>query len=125
VLAVRANEKERMPDRRPRRREIEPDQIVVPVELEAAQLAAFSGGPREKGEQTVPAAPLAPANEEDACVRQSAALGAEERLQLLAQRRTVDRVVRPDAAVLEQDPGVDAAGCRSDRLGMSQRGLGT
>jgi hypothetical protein len=36
VLPVRADEKERMPDRRPYGLDVEPDQVVVPVELEPA-----------------------------------------------------------------------------------------
>ena len=49
VLPVRADEEERMPDRRACGLEVEPDQVVVAVELEAAQLAAGSRGAREEG----------------------------------------------------------------------------
>jgi len=125
VLAVRADEEERMPDRCARVLEVEPDQVVVPVELEAAELAVVVRGPREEGEQPVLAAPLATADEENPCMREPTTLGSEERLQLRTQRRAIDRVVRPEPAVLEQDPRVDTARRRTERLRVSQRRLGT
>ena len=109
-----------MPDGRPRRLEVEADQVVVPVQLEAAQLAVSARGAREEGEQPVAAPPLAAADEEDPGMREPAPLGDQERLQLLAQRRAVDGVVRPEPAVLDQDPCVDTARGRAERLGMSQ-----
>jgi len=114
-----------MPDGRARGLEVEPDQVVVPVELEPAELSLGSSSARDEGEQPVLAAPLAAANEEDPRMREPAALGAEERLQLLAQRRAVDRIVRPQPAVLEQDPCVDTARRRADRLRVRKRRLGT
>jgi len=121
VLSVRADEEERMPDRLPRGLEVEPDQVVMPVELEAAELTV----PRDEGEQPVLRAPLAAADEEDPRMRKPPALDDEERLQLLAQRRAVDGVVRPEPAVLEQDPRVDAARGGADRLRVRQRRLRT
>ena len=123
MLPVRADEEERMPDRCARGLEVESDQVVVPVEVEAARLAATARGTGEEDDQPFVPAPFGAADEEDARVREPAALGAKERLQLGAQRRVVDRVVRPEPAVLDQDPRVDAARRRSDRLAVRQRRL--
>ena len=57
VLAVRADEEERMVDRLAGRREVEPDQIVVPLELEAAKLALALGRAGDVGDEPVRAAP--------------------------------------------------------------------
>jgi hypothetical protein len=122
VLAVRADEQERMVDPAAGSLEVEPDQVVVALELEPPQLGR-AGRARDEGEQPVASATLAAADEEDPRVRQPAALGAQILLQLAAQRRAVDGVVRPQAAVLEQDPGVDATRGRGERLPVRARGL--
>ena len=81
VLAVRADEEERMVDRAAGRREVEPDQIVVTLELDAAELALARRRASEVGEEPVAAAPLGATDEEDAGVRQTHALGDEMGLQ--------------------------------------------
>ena len=116
VLAVRADEEERMVDRAAGRREVKPDQVVVTLELDAAELALARRRPGEEGKEPVAAAPLGATDEEDAGVRQTDALGDEMGLQGAAERRAVDGVVRPEAAVLDQDPGVDPARGRAERL---------
>jgi hypothetical protein len=122
VLAVRADEQERMVDRAAGRLEVEADQVVVAVELQPPQLRC-SGRAGDEGEQAVAPAALAAADEEDPRVRQPPPLGAQVRLQLGPKRRAVDGVVRPEPAVLEQDPGVDATGGRGERLPVRARGL--
>jgi hypothetical protein len=116
VLAVRADEEERVIDRRARSVELEADQIVVPFELEPPESALAPRAAGDEDNEPVPAASLGSTDEEDPRVRQPRALRAQVRLQLLAQRRRVDGVVCPEPAVLDQDPGVDAAGGRAERL---------
>ena len=125
VLPVRADEKEGVLDRRACRFEVEPDQVVVTLELEPAQVAPVLRRPGHEREQPVLAATLGPADEEDARVRQPCALGPQVGLQLRAQRRAVDGVVRPEPAILEQDPRVDAARGRCERLCVGPRRLRT
>ena len=93
-------------------------QVVVPLELEPADGARALRGAGDEREQPVPAAPLGSTDEENPSVRQPLALGSQMRFQLLAQRRPVDGVVCPEPAVLDQDPGVDAARRRRERLGV-------
>ncbi len=123
VLAVRADEEDRVLDECAGDPEVEPDQVVVAFELEPAKLTAFLRRPCYEREQPLLAAALGPADEEDASVRQARALGAQIRLQLGAERRAVDGVVSPEAAVLDQDPRVDAARGRRERFRVGPRRL--
>jgi hypothetical protein len=117
VLAVRADEEERMADGVARRLEVEVEQVLVAVEPQPAERRLAGGAADEAGEPLL-AAPLAAADEEDPRVRQPPPLGREVRLHLRREGGAVDRVVRPQAAVLEQDPGVDAARGRVQRLAV-------
>jgi hypothetical protein len=117
VLAVRADEEERVAGRLARRGEVEVEQVVVPVEPERAQRRLGAGAADERGQPVLPA-PLGAPDEEDPRVREPPPLGGEVRLDLRRERRAVDGVVRPEAPVLEQDPGVDPARGRVQRLGV-------
>jgi hypothetical protein len=86
VLAVRADEEERVVDRAARSREVESDQIVVMLELDGAEFARGLRRPGEVGKDPVAAAPLGAPDEEDAGVRQAHALGDEMSLQGAAER---------------------------------------
>jgi hypothetical protein len=124
VLAVRADEQEGMGDGLAGRRKVDREQVVVPLELEPTEAPLGLGRACDEREQPVAAPPLGPADEEDPAVRRPRPLGREVALQLRGERRAVDRVVPPEAAVLDQDPGVDPARGRGERLLVRPRGLG-
>jgi hypothetical protein len=122
VLAVRADEEQRVLDRISGARELDAEKLVVPLEFEAPHGAARL---RDENREAVGTPPVRAPDEEDAGVREAATLGDEVRLELRAQRRAVDGVVRPETAVLDQDPGVDAACRRVQRLAVVARRLRT
>ena len=124
VLAVRADEEEWVLDPRACAVEIHADQVIVPLQLEPPELARARRRAGDEGHKPVAAASLGPSDEEDPCVRQPFALGAQVRLQIPAQRRPVDGVVCPEPAILDQDPRVDTARGRRERLGVCERRLG-
>ena len=105
-------------------REVELEQVVVALELEPAQRPLRLGRARHEGNEPVPAAALVAADEEDPALRQGGPLPAEVRLQLGRERRAVHGVVRPEPAVLDQDPRVDPTCRRAERLGVRERDLG-
>jgi hypothetical protein len=124
VLAVRADEEERLLDERAGLLEVETDQIVVALEVDPAQL----GPRRNRAGDEDDHAGLVPAlllpHEQDLRRSQAAPLRGQVGLQVAAQGRRVHRVVRPDAPVLDEDPGLDAARCSRERLGEGTRRLG-
>jgi glycine/D-amino acid oxidase-like deaminating enzyme len=124
VLAVRAHEEERVLDGRTGGGEVEAEQVVVALELDAAELALRLGRAREERDEPVRGAALGAADEEDAGERMRRPLGDEVRLDLGRERRAVDGVARPEAAVLEQQPRLDAARRGAERLGVGARRLG-
>ena len=71
MLAVGADEEKRMVDRRAGRLQVESEQVVVTLELEAPKLALALRRASDVGDQPVLGAPLGPADEEDARVRQA------------------------------------------------------
>ena len=124
VLAMGAHEEERVLDLIAGARKIELEQVVVALELDAAQRPLRLGRARHERDEPVPAAALLAADEEDPALRQGGPLPAEVRLQLGRERRAVHGVVSPEPAVLDQDPRVDPAGRRAERLGVRERDLG-
>ena len=79
--------------------------------------------PGEEGEEPVAAAPLGAADEEDAGRAAGATRSATRwAFSSPAERRAVDGVVRPEPAVLDQEPGVDAA---RGRVRATPRGRGS
>ncbi|MBA2299003.1 MAG: hypothetical protein H0W14_13325, partial [Actinobacteria bacterium] len=125
VLAMRADEEERMVDRLAGSCELELEQVVVAFELEPPQLRLGLGRARDEGDESVPAAALGAADEEDAALGEPRSLLAEVGLQLARERRADNRVVGPETAVLDQDPRIDAARRGCERLGVGERDLGT
>jgi hypothetical protein len=123
VLPVRADEEERVVDRVAGGGEVEPDELVVPLELEPAELAPLARRRAGEDGDSLASAPLRAADEQDARVRQPAPLGREVRLDLVRERRAVDGVVRPEPPVLDQDPRVDAARRCVERLVVEAGGV--
>ena len=115
VLAVRADEEERMFDRRACE-EVEPAEVLVGLELGPRNggLARPRGG-RERDELGPPSAIGAP-HEQEPAVRHRAHLVEQVLLDLVGEAASGERVPGPEPAVLDQEPVVDSAGGRGERL---------
>ena len=126
-LAVRADDVERPLDRLragDRRRvaqgqngrEVEAEQLVLVLDLELEE--PLLPGPRRAEEHAT--ARVGPAlrllDEQEPRVRERRDLGAQVLLQLRREQAPTERVPRPGSPVLDQDPVVDAAGGRRERL---------
>ena len=120
VLAVRADEEERVVDRLAGRRR---------GRARAGRRSARARGGEARRSVRVEratkaarpsCAPLAPADEEDARVRERGAAPRRSAFNSLREVDAVDGFVGPDAAVLDQDPAVDAARRRPERLRCSR-----
>jgi hypothetical protein len=124
VLAVRADEQERVPERLARRGQVEIEQLLVAADLRVEERpAALRRGAPEGPQRRVPA-PVRAAHEEELRVRPGVALLGEVRLDLVGEPAPAERVARPEAPVLDEDPVVDAAGGGGERLGVRSRDLG-
>lgn len=121
VLAVGADEKERLLDPLPRGREVEPPQVVVGLEGGAAQLLLTLARRRGVRAQLLAAAAVRPADEGETRVLPRTQLLAERVLGLVGEPARAKRVRPPEAAVLDQQPMVDAARGRGERLVVLQR----
>jgi hypothetical protein len=130
ALAVRADDQERLVDGDGRRAasgerggEVEVDEIVVAVELERVE--ALRAGPRraEVERSAAVRAALGLLDEEETGVRQARELVAEVSLEPRGEEAAAEDVAVPEAAVLDEDPVVDAARGRREGLGAAARDL--
>jgi hypothetical protein len=116
VLAVGAHDQERMVEHRRLAQEIEPAEIVVPLQLDPDQpLLALAGAGRERGEARAPTA-IRAADEEEPAVRDRRELAPQRVLDLVGETAAGECIAAPDAAVLDQEPVIDPAGGGVERL---------
>jgi hypothetical protein len=125
VLAVGADEKERLLQPRSRGRQVEPAQVVVGLEGRAAQLLLALARGRGVRPQLAAAAPIGSADEDETRVLARMQLPAQRVLGLVGEPARTKRVRAPQAAVLDEEPVVDPARGRSERLVVLPRDVGT
>jgi hypothetical protein len=120
VLAVRADEEERMVDFGAGS-QVDAAEVFVALELGAGDLDLAGSRGGGEGEEPRSASPVRPPDEEQAAVRHGRDLLAQVLLDLVGEPAAGERVARPQAAVLDEKPVVDPAGGRGERLGVLAR----
>ena len=115
VLAVRADEEDRVSGGTAGQ-QIEATEILVVLELETRQRLRTGPGRGGEGDELRPAPAVRAADEEKASVRHRGNLGAEVLLDLVGEPASGQRVSRPEPSVLDQEPVVDPARGRGQRL---------
>ena len=115
VLAVRADEEERVPGRAARP-QVDAAEILVGLELEARQALLALPGRGGIRDELRPAPAIGSTDEEEPAVRNRGDLVAEVLLDLVREPASRQRVARPEPSVLDQEPVIDPAGGRSQRL---------
>lgn len=124
VLAVGADDQERMVDGRRVVQEVKPAEVVVAFELDPDQtLLSLARAGCERGKLGAPAA-IWTADEQQPAVRNGAHLPAQRVLDLVREAAAGESVVAPDPAVLDEEPVVDPAGGGVERLGVVARDVG-
>ena len=123
-LAVRADDEERPLDRGRRSAaarverggEVESEQVVLVLDLQLEE--PLLPGLRRAEEHAPPGlrAALGLLDEQEARALERGELSAQVRLQLRREQAVAEDVSRPGPAVLDQEPVVDAAGRRRERL---------
>jgi hypothetical protein len=131
ALTVRADDVERMFDRYPRRvaapegpDEVEGGQVVVPLELELEEALFARPRATEVDEAPTLTAKLRLLHEQETRVRQLAELVPEMSLEALGKEAAAEDVPVPEPAVFDEDPVIDAARGRSERLLAGVRDFG-
>ena len=121
VLAVRADEKERVLERLAGTREVERAQLLVRRERRAAQALLSLARRCRVGAELLPPAAVRAADEEQPRARAGVHLLAQGLLHLVGEPRRSQRVGPPQPAVLDEQPVVDAARRRAERLAVVPR----
>jgi hypothetical protein len=116
VLAVRADEEERLLDGLPGRGEVERAQIVVRLEGKAAELLLSLARRRRERAQLVAATTVRSADEDQARVLPRPELLPQRVLRLVGEPARAERVRPPEAPVLDEQPVVDPARRARERL---------
>jgi len=131
ALAVSADDEQRMLDRHAGRvrageggGEVETDEIVVVIELEREESLAARERRAEEELAASVGAPVRLLHEEKARVAKAVELLPEVGLELRREEASAEHVAIPEAPVFDEDPVVDSAGGRSERLGAAARDVG-
>ena len=98
------------------RPQVDGAEILVGLELEARQALLALPGRGGKSDELRPAPAIGSTDEEEPAVRNRGNLVAEVLLDLVREPASRQRVAGPEPSVLDQEPVIDPAGGRSQRL---------
>jgi hypothetical protein len=96
--------------------EVEPHQVVHVPDFEPQEEASLLGRPCEVDHSSLARSPLWTADEEESGSREGAQLFPERGLDALREQTFAEDVAVPDPPVLDQEPVVDPARRRLERL---------